>query len=282
MKKTKRKTMAKAKTRATSRSKRSNLNKKFSKLSGKQILIFAVVFGLIGIVTMWKSLAAPLGICVTGTPGVFPQNSSSHSVSGTYGLPGQQLKYIIGITNYDKNCSASIFTLNVAAPAGFVVSNPSTTISVNSASQAFVTVYITSLSSAADGDNPITVTATRASTPSSSTATTYYRVYSSDITAPVLYWTYPGDGQTISAGKGKSGSYSYISFESQDDHAVKMVEVYVDNVLLSTVNCENISPECGVSYKWPIKGQNGQHTATFKAYDWKGNVGSQVNSFTVQ
>ncbi len=273
--------MARAKPKSKSRSKKSKLQNLFSRFSNKQLFIFAILFGLVGTFTLWKSIAAPLGICVSGTPGVFGQNTFAWAQTGSWGLPGQKIKYSIDITNYDQNCNSSVFTLNVAAPSGFVVSNPATTVTVNSASQAFLTIYVTSPVSIADGTYPITLTVTRSASPTTGTNSTSYKVYSIDTTAPSVYWTNPSDGQIVSTVKGKNGSNLSVSFESQDDHAVKRVEEYIDNALLASTNCDDISPACGVSFNWPLKGHSGSHIATFKSYDWLGNVGTQVNNFTV-
>jgi hypothetical protein len=50
----------------------------------------------------------------------------------------------------------------------------------------------------------------------------YYKVYSSDTVAPTLYWPNPWDGQTI------SGSSFNFTVSSNDDHAVKQIDLYVD------------------------------------------------------
>lgn len=271
--------MAKAKPKTKQRAKKSSSRGKFSRT---QLLLFIVVFGLIGSFGIWKSFAAPGGTCVPGTPGVFPQNTYAWAALGSYGMPGQQLKYVTALTNYDKNCSSSVFTVTTTSPSGFVVSNPISTVTVNSASSVYLTTYVTSPNPVADGDYPLIITATRTISPVPSTATTYYKAYTTDTTPPKVYYTYPDDGQILTAGKGKTGSSTRVSFESSDDHAVKKVEVYVDNALLSSVNCENISSTCGISPLWPLKGHSGAHTATYKSYDWFGNVTTQVNSFTVQ
>jgi hypothetical protein len=85
-------------------------------------------------------------------------------------------------------------------PNGFSVSMPTTTISLKSSTSAYLWAYVTSPTTAADGAYPLTFTVTRAGTSSpSSSYTSYYKVYSSDSTAPTLFWNNPGQGQTITS-----------------------------------------------------------------------------------
>jgi hypothetical protein len=111
----------------------------------------------------------------------------------------------------------------------------------------------------------------RGSDPRAST-TNYYKVYSSDTVAPTFYWASPGDGTTISG-----RSYS-VSVSSTDDHAVKKIDLYMDNIYTSMATCNDISYSCQLTYNWPTSA--GQHTATFRSYDWMGNVGESTVSFT--
>jgi hypothetical protein len=78
-----------------------------------------------------------------------------------------------------------------------------------------------------------------------------------------------------------SGRTTYVGFASSDDHAVKKVEVFLDNALVATKLCDNVSYECQVSYKWSTRRARGQHTATYQSTDWMGNVAAQTASFTV-
>ena len=71
-----------------------------------------------------------------------------------------------------------------------------------------------------------------------------------------------------------SGRTTYVGFASSDDHAVKKLEVFLDNALVAAKDCDNIAYECQLSYKWSIRRVHGQHTATFKSTDWMGNVGT--------
>jgi hypothetical protein len=164
----------------------------------------------------------------------------------------------------------------MSAPGGFSVSIPTTTISLKSSSSGYLWAYVTAPSVVADGDYALTLIAQRVGiSPPSLPDTTYFKVYSSDTTAPTLYWSNPGDGTTISG-----RSYNVV-VSSRDDHAVKQIELYLDNGYVSTTVCEDIAYSCQLGYKWSLRGVSGPHTATFKSYDWMGNVGVLTVSFTV-
>ncbi len=103
--------------------------------------------------------------------------------------------------------------------------------------------------------------------------TSWYKVYSSDTVAPTLYWPSPRDGTTI------TGSSYNVAVSSNDDRAVKKIELYLDNAFVSTKACDDVSYTCQINYSWSTR--LGQHTATFKSYDWMGNVGVLTTTFTV-
>lgn len=209
--------------------------------------------------------------CTQKTPAVVVDNNWAWGSPGSYGTAGQQLTYAIDVINYDVGCAASSFTVTVSAPDGFTVSLPTNSISLRSGSSGYVWATVTSPSSAADGDYPVAVTVQRASQTAS--ATTWYKVYSSDSTAPTLYWPSPGDGATVT-----DRSYN-LAVSSRDDHAVKKIDLYLDNAYLTTSMCDDISYSCQLNYSWSTS--PGQHTATFKSYDWMGNVGVLTTTFTV-
>jgi hypothetical protein len=106
-------------------------------------------------------------------------------------------------------------------------------------------------------------------------APSYYKVYSSDTSAPSLFWESPGDGSSIS---GKSYN---VGVMANDDHAVQKIDLYVDGTLTSTTTCADVSYNCQLVYTWRIGRVHGQHRATFEAYDWMGNSSSQTVNFTV-
>jgi hypothetical protein len=214
--------------------------------------------------------------CTRNAPGVSVDNSWSWTGLGSWGLPGQQLTYLIAVRNYDIGCSSSSFVVSLSAPGGFSVSLPTSTITLKSSSTGYLWASVTSPAAIADGDYPVTVTVARAGTSDpSGSFTSYYKVYSSDTVAPTLYWPNPGDGTTISG-----GSYGVI-VSSSDDHAVRKLDLYIDNVYTSTASCDGVSYTCQLNYNWSLRGVSGQHTATFKAYDWMGNVGVLGVTFTV-
>jgi len=174
--------------------------------------------------------------------------------------------------NYDVGCRSSNFVVGVSAPGGFVTSLSTSTVTVKSASTKYVYASVTSPASAADGDYPLAFTVKRAGGSDTGAFTSYYKVYSSDSAVPILYWVSPGDGAKISG-------TSTFSVTSEDDHAVKRIELYVDGAYRSTTLCDNVTYNCQMQA--PTSVGQGQHTATFKSYDWMENVGTLTVSFTV-
>ncbi len=191
-------------------------------------------------------------------------------------MPGQQLKYAIEVTNYDIGCSSSSFSISMSAPSGFAVSLSTNTIALKSSSSGYVWAYVTSPSVIANGDYQLTVIVQRAGTTAATVpGVSYYKLYSSDTTAPTLFWSNPWDGAAI------SGRSYNVTVSSRDDHAVKTIDLYIDNVYVSTTVCDDISYTCQFVYKWSLRGAKGQHTATFESSDWMGNVGVLKVAFTV-
>jgi hypothetical protein len=215
--------------------------------------------------------------CTPGAPRASIDNTWAWGASGSWGMPGQELKYAIDVFNNDVGCGSSSFVVTVAAPDGFSVSMPSSTITLSSASTGYTWAYVTSPATAADGNYPLTATVVRAGSSSStaSSDTSYYKVYSSDTVAPRLYWTNPSDGGSL------SGRTAYVGFASSDDHAVKKVDVTIDGASVASRLCGGVSYDCQVSYKWTIRRVHGQHTATYTSTDWMGNVATQTVTFTV-
>ncbi len=266
-------------TKRTTKSKASLRRRKG--FSGAQLVFFALIFALVGGLVIWKGFAAGPGTCVIGTPTVSADNNYQWATPGSWGLPGQQLKYAAQVYNHDFNCTSSSFTVAATAPDGFSVSIPSSTVTLKSSMSAYVWVYITSPNPIANGDYPLNFSVTRAGTTSPvGTGTNYYKVYSSDTTVPKLYWNNPGEGQVISS-KGKGSSSYNIVVESNDDHAVMKIETYLDGGLVNTANCDNTWYACSSYYKWSPKGQVGQHVVTWKSYDWLGNIGTLTANFSV-
>jgi len=210
--------------------------------------------------------------CTQKTPGVVVDNTWAWGTPGSWGLPGQTLKYAIDVINYDAGCGSSTFAVSLSAPSGFSVSMPTSTIALRSASSGYIWANVTSPAGIANGDYPLTVTVQRSGASASSTS--FYKVYSSDTSSPTLYWPNPGDGTTI------SGRSAHFAVTSSDDHAVKSIDLYIDNAYVTTTACDNVSYDCSLSYDGSM-GSLGPHTATFRSTDWMGNVGVLSVSFTV-
>jgi hypothetical protein len=213
------------------------------------------------------------GTCTASPPAIAVQNNWAWGQTGSWGMPGQQLGYQIQVINNDVGCGSSSFSLSVSAPTAFSVSLPASTISVNSSSSSYVWAYVAAPAAITDGDYPLTITVARAGV--SVSATTYYKVYSADSTAPTLFWSNPSDGQAV------SGSSYMVNVSSSDDHAVKQIDFYLDGAYVSSTSCDDITYICQLSYKLSLNHMSGQHTATFKATDWMGNVGVSSVIFTV-
>jgi hypothetical protein len=216
-------------------------------------------------------------VCTHAAPGASIDNTWAWAAPGSWGMPGQRLTYAIDVVNNDVGCGSSSFVVSLAAPDGFTVSMPSSTITLSSASTGYVWAYVTSPTTAADGDYPLTAMVAQVGSLSAAAAsgTSSYKVYSSDTVAPKLFWMNPSDGGAL------SGRSAYVGFASNDDHAVKQLDLYVDGVSKASKLCDNISSACQVSYNWSIRRVRGQHTATYKSTDWMGNVATQTATFTV-
>jgi hypothetical protein len=210
--------------------------------------------------------------CVQSAPTVNVQNNWQWGSSGSWGLPGQQIGYMVLLDNADSGCGSSTFAFTVTAPSGFSVSVPTSTVNLGSGSYAYVWAYVTPPAGAATGDYTLTVSAARTNGPSTSVAT-MYKLYASDTTAPTLFWPSPADGTTV------SGRSYNVSISSSDDHAVKKIDLYLDGAYISTTTCDDITYICTLNYSWSPR--TGQHTVTFKSSDWMGNVGTLTESFTV-
>jgi hypothetical protein len=214
------------------------------------------------------------GSCTASAPRVSIDNTYAWASKGSWGMPGQKLSYAIDVFNNDLGCGSSTFAVDLAAPDGFAVSMPTSTITLGSASTGYVWAYVTSPSSAADGDYALNAAVKRGSDLGGGDKS-YYKVYSSDTTPPKLYWENPTDGSTV------SGRSLNIGFASNDDHAVKTVEILLDGNVVDSMSCDNVASDCQISYTWSIGRASGQHTATFRSTDWMGNVASDKATFTV-
>ncbi|MEP6892810.1 MAG: hypothetical protein ABI927_03425 [Gaiellaceae bacterium] len=221
--------------------------------------------------------AAPATSSTCGTvPRASITNTYAWGASGSWGLPGQQLAYHVLVFNDDVGCSSSTFSISLSAPPGFSVSIPQRTITLGSSSSGYLWANVTSPAVSADGAYPLTLSTARPGTSSPvGISSSSYMLYSSDSVVPELYYANPWDGAVV------SGRYYSVGIASSDDHAVKRIDLYIDGIYTSTSSCDNISYECQLSYKWATRRVHGQHTATFKSYDWMGNVGALTTTFTV-
>jgi hypothetical protein len=214
------------------------------------------------------------GQCTRNTPGVAIDNTWSWSGVGSWGYPGQEVNYAVKVMNYDVGCSSSSFVVQLSGPDGFSVSLPTDTISLGASQTGYLWASVTSPASAADGNYALTAMVTRAGTSSSTGSyTSYYKVYSTDGTAPTFFWATPGEGQAV------TGRSYTISVSARDDHAVRKIDLGLDGAdSTATTLCDNISYTCKLYYAWPVS--PGPHTATFTATDWMGNVASTTVRFT--
>jgi hypothetical protein len=212
------------------------------------------------------------GRCVHNAPSIDVENSYGWGQWGSWGMAGQKLGYQIKVTNNDTGCRATTFTVDASAPTGFTVSQPTTSISVKSASAAYLWAYVTSSTGAADGDYTLVATIARSDGSDRASFNSLYRVYSSDSEAPTLFWPNPGDGQTLT---GKS--YTFV-VSGRDDHAVKSLSLSIDGSAASSTTCDDVTYTCTLSDLTSVS--SGQHSATFRAWDWMGNVGTLTVTFT--
>jgi hypothetical protein len=216
------------------------------------------------------------GGCVRTAPTVKVDNNWAWGQSGSFGLAGQTLNYAIDVINRDAGCGSTTFVVGLSAPSGFTVSPATLSISLKSASSGYVWTTVTAPAAVADGDYPLSVTLTPSGASSATaSATSYFKVYSSDTTVPVLFWPAPGDGTSI------AGSTYGFAVSSNDDHAVKSIDLYIDGVYKSTTACDNVTYTCQFRYTASLTGMAGQHSATFMSHDWLGNVGTLTVGFTV-
>ncbi len=238
--------------------------------------LIAVLVG--GLIVGTAFAARGGGGCTPAAPRVAVQNTYAWASWGSYGMAGQTLQFQVSVSNYDAGCRASTFVLDVSAPDGFSVSLPEDTVSLRSGRTAYLSAWVTSPNGADNGDYQIVASAVRSGSTAEAAAsgdsfTSYYMVYSSDGAPPDLYWATPGDGSSI------DGRSYNISVSARDNRSVKKIELFLDDALAETMNCDGISFSCQLVHRWSTT--DGSHTATFRARDWMGNISSLTNNFTV-
>ncbi len=230
---------------------------------GTTLIAVAASLCALSLVSPAIASAGPSHTCTRNAPRASIDNTWAWASPGSWGMRGQQLKYAIDVFNNDVGCGSSSFAISMSAPAGFSVSIPASTTSLNSASTGYVWAYVTSPSAIADGDYPLAVTVNRVGTSSpSAPAKSYYKVYSSDTVAPTLYWMNPSDGEAL------SGRTINVGVASSDNHAVKRIELYIDGTHMKTSLCDNVSYECQLSYAWSTRRVHGQHAVRFASLTW--------------
>jgi hypothetical protein len=239
-------------------------------------LIALLTFGLIAGTAF---AAKGGGGCTPAAPRVAIENTYAWSSWGSYGMAGQTLLFQVSVSNYDDGCRAATFVVHVTAPDGFIVSLPTDTVSLRAGRTTYLSAWVTSPDGAVNGDYAIQASAARAggtgeSAASGDSFTSYYMVYSSDEAAPDLFWVSPGDGAGVEA-----RSFN-IAATARDNRAVRKVDLVLDGVLVSTVDCDGIAFSCQLVYTWSTS--PGDHVATFRARDWMGNVSEHTSTFTVE
>jgi len=217
------------------------------------------------------------GGCTQATPGVAVENTWDWGQWGSWGVAGQERMYSVQVMNNDVGCGSSNFVVTLSAPSGFSVSMPTSSFSLNSASSRYLSANVTSPTWASTGDYALTATVERAGGSPAASFRSYYKVYSSDSALPTLFWAAPGNGTSI------SGRSFNVTASSSDDHQVTKIELYLDQAPTptSTKSCDGVAYTCQLIYTWAIRRVHGQHTATFKSYDWTGNIGVLTTTFNV-
>ena len=76
--------------------------------------------------------------CTRNAPGVSIDNNYEWSQWGSWGRPGQELKYLIQVRNNDIGCSSASFELSMSGPDGFSVSLPTSTVSLRQGKTAYL------------------------------------------------------------------------------------------------------------------------------------------------
>jgi hypothetical protein len=246
----------------------------------RQFIPVAVIATVAAVLLVPPALAAKghggtSSSCTPNAPGVAVQNSMGWNQTGSWGMQGQRLGYQIQVSDLDSGCGSATFVMTVSAPSGFTVSVPTSSFSLRAGSSTYLWAYVTSPQVIGDGSYPLTVTVTRSANAAAVSQVTYYDVYSSDSAPPTLWYNNPADGEVLSG-----SSYTFAVW-TRDDHAVQRVELYVDGFLKTTTTCDDVASICALNYKWSLRNEQGQHAATFKAYDQWGNPSALSVTFTV-
>lgn len=226
----------------------------------------------------WQFETKAAETCISNPPLVQIFNSYAWSDWGTWAKSGQTVPFAVQISNTDSSgCGATTFEIRPQLPKGFLQQPTSTTVKLQPGAKSTIqTVYITSPIGTLNGDYPIDQIAWRSnSLTGTGRETSWYKVYSTDISAPVFSSINPADGQTV------SGNAVLIA-NARDDHMVRKIELYIDGRLTATNTNDGVTYTNSLVYNWDTGRLNGEHNVTYKAVDDFGNTASKTVKYTVK
>jgi hypothetical protein len=231
---------------------------------------------IIGVATPAAVSAGAKPRCQPAPPSVIVHNTYGWSAFGTWATPGQRVPYAVQVSNW--SCSTATVAASISVPPGFTVEPASVSVSLGSRQSAIRTVYVTSPADVAVADYAVLATAssaTRTGVVVGNTATSYYKVYTSDVLPPTPALQSHADGSTV------SGSVQ-LSHSFRDDHMARRADLYIDGAPVRSFTNEGITWELNAAYTWDTRSQKGQHTVEWRAYDDFGNPFVDTWVLTVQ
>jgi hypothetical protein len=187
---------------------------------------------------------------------------------------GKTLSYTVSIKNNDANkCPSSVFNLSAVFPSGWSQTLSPTTLSLSPGGTGSAIFALTSTPTELDGSYPFSVSAVNSSAPTYSASAGGTYVVFTDTVAPTVAITSPANGSTV------SGRVT-IAVSASDNVKVAKVEIYIDNVLQTTLAGNTTG---SYTYIWSTtKVASGPHIITAWAYDGAGNNNLQTISVTVK
>ena len=268
--------------------KKRKMNKKASKAAEKKpiysrgrLLVFGVVFAVIGVYFLWRALAVPppptiylspetrtLAINTTFTVQV-RENSSTTSVNAVQA----NISYPASLVDFVSiDATGSAFPTEAQSSGGNGQVNIARGV-IGDATGDQLVATITFRTKTTGGAANMAFTSGTALVSSTnnqdilpSLSATGGGTYTVDTVAPTVTITAPSNGSTI-----PKGNVSLISVSATDADAVTSVEFYIDGALVST---DTTSP---YSYSWNTTNVSfGSHTIQARARDPSGNVGSSA------
>lgn len=190
-------------------------------------------------------------------------------------------------------CGTSSFTISTSAPSGWNVTFPFANVSATSGENVSMgMIHVIPKSNTSDGVYPITITVTNAQDSSSHASYTYNYIVlngSGSVVAPIVSFTSPLSGATITSGSVTGGEVSSpgetvtVSVNVVSDTPIEKVEFYRD-LLSDTFNPFMFNTDTSVPYTttWDTSSMGaGNWTLTAKAYDVYGNVGTAEIAVTL-